>query len=84
MNKKVVIILTIITSVLTLISVAFRFGIPTFLLHRPRTIGIIGGADGPTSIYVTGSSSVEIITIVLALLSVAGILYMILSRKSQK
>lgn len=53
-------ILTIISAVITLISAAYSFLIPMFLWYKLQlntskasSIGIIGGADGPTAIYLT-------------------------------
>lgn len=48
-----------------------------------NTIGIIGGADGPTQVYVTGSSSGSVIPWIIAgaLLAAAVILVLVLRHR---
>jgi len=66
--------------------------IPVYLSYRLNieaskmdSIGIIGGADGPTTIFLTStSSSANSIIIVFALFSIAGIAYLVLNRKVMK
>ena len=79
---RVVTILTVITAVITIVSAAYEFLLPMFLsfaLHfdarEASSIGIIGGADGPTAIYITGHPPMRVITAVFASLTAAGILY---------
>ena len=79
---RAVAILTVITAVITIVSAAYEFLLPMFLsfaLHfdarEASSIGIIGGADGPTAIYITGHPPMRIITIVFASLTAAGVLY---------
>lgn len=88
---KVVTILTIITATITLISVVFSFLIPMYLSYKfhidtskAGSIGIIGGADGPTAIYVTSQSSLHLGTVIFALLTVFGIIYLIVAKKATK
>jgi len=78
---RAVTILTVITAVITIISAAYEYLLPVFLsfaLHfdarEASSIGIIGGADGPTAIYLTGQPPMRVITAVFASLTVAGIL----------
>jgi Na+-transporting methylmalonyl-CoA/oxaloacetate decarboxylase beta subunit len=78
---RVVTILTVITAVTTIISAAYEYLLPVFLslvLHfdarEASSIGIIGGADGPTAIYLTGQPPARVITAVFALLTATGIL----------
>ena len=89
--RKVIAILTIITTIITLINVGFNFLIPMYLSHKVynelgkgSTIGIIGGADGPTAIYLTSQSSSYISTIIFVLLSISGVLYLCFSKKTTK
>ncbi|MGE4283897.1 MAG: sodium ion-translocating decarboxylase subunit beta [Clostridia bacterium] len=88
---KSVTILTIITTVITLVSAAFDFLMSRYLSHKfhmdasnASSIGIIGGADGPTAIFVTGKASLHLITIIFGLFSIAGIVYRIFTRKTLK
>ena len=79
--KKVVTVLTIISMIITLISAVFNFVIPVYLSYKfhlnvgeASSIGIIGGADGPTSIYVASRNShTYLITVIFTVLSVAGL-----------
>ena len=78
---RVVTILTLITAIITIISAAYEYMLPVFLsfvLHydarEASSIGIIGGADGPTAIFLTGRPPVRVITAVFALITAAGII----------
>jgi Na+-transporting methylmalonyl-CoA/oxaloacetate decarboxylase beta subunit len=88
---KIVGILTIITTIITIISAVFNFLVPMYLEYKLHTdtnkaaaIGGIGGADGPTAIYVTNQSSANMIIVVFALLSITGIAYQIFAKKAAK
>ena len=48
------------------------------------SIAIIGGADGPTAIYISGDPTLTIIKIILALLIMAVILFLIFKKKPFK
>ena len=54
---RYVFLIVSILGALWLISLIFAAIWPGFSFAVPNSIGIIGGADGPTSIYVTSSSS---------------------------
>lgn len=89
--RKVVTILTIITTIVTLISTAFGVGIRLYLLYKynisankASSIGIIGGADGPTAIFISGIPFSHYLTIAFALLSAIGITYLIFIKRTQK
>ena len=72
--KKVVIILTIIATIMIFIN-----------SNKVDSVVIIGGADGPTAIYLSSRPSSTIIAIVVfALLSITGIFYVILRKKKHK
>lgn len=89
MNKeKVVGIITIISAIAALISEIFYFILPILLSHsfqptsdKPNSIGIIGGADGPTTIYIAHQPSLHLFTIIAAMITVAGIAYLFIKRK---
>lgn len=87
--RKLVIVLTVINIVMTLICVCTYFIIRIFLLYKLNndvakagTIGIIGGADGPTAIFITSKPSPYFTTVIFALLSIAGVLYLVFTRKA--
>jgi len=51
--------------------------------NNSDSITIIGGADGPTSIFISGSLPLTIIKVILMLL-IVGVLYIIINKKSRK
>jgi Na+-transporting methylmalonyl-CoA/oxaloacetate decarboxylase beta subunit len=88
---KIITILTVITAVITVISAAYEFLLPGFLSFVLRldakeasSIGIIGGADGPTAVYLTGQPPLRMITAVFALLTAAGTICRHLLLKEEK
>jgi Na+-transporting methylmalonyl-CoA/oxaloacetate decarboxylase beta subunit len=82
MKTKVVTTLTVIAAIITIISATYEFLLPMVLsvvlnfdTKDAVSVGIIGGADGPTAIYITGGAPQRLITTVFALITVAGIIY---------
>lgn len=45
------------------------------------TIGIIGGADGPTAIYLSNSKSFPLISVIFMSLTIIGIMYLLFTKK---
>ncbi|MTI47889.1 MAG: sodium ion-translocating decarboxylase subunit beta [Firmicutes bacterium] len=89
--RKAVTILTIIAIVMTVISVGINFLAPMYLSHKlvnevdkVSSVGIIGGADGPTAIYLTSQSFSYISTVIFALLSIVGLFCISLIKKTSK
>jgi Na+-transporting methylmalonyl-CoA/oxaloacetate decarboxylase beta subunit len=87
-KRRFILVLTIISTVITLICLTFQFLLPMFLTFLldidgkdAAAIGIIGGADGPTTIYVAGNQSLPLILLIFSVLTVAGIVYLIVNRK---
>jgi Na+-transporting methylmalonyl-CoA/oxaloacetate decarboxylase beta subunit len=88
---KAITIFTITCTIITIISAAFNFLLPIYLANRflidesnKSSIGIIGGADGPTSIYIANQSSLHLITLVPALLSILGFIYLFIAKKAER
>ncbi|MDD3174152.1 MAG: sodium ion-translocating decarboxylase subunit beta [Herbinix sp.] len=89
--KKVIFIITIICSLATIINIICYKLMPMYLSYKFKTdlrnasaIGIIGGADGPTSIYVTKSPEFFVLfPIIMALFSLFGIAYLIITRNKK-
>ncbi len=77
-STRIVMIFTIISTVITLVSVGF-----TLLMRRPEasSIGIIGGADGPTAVYVTSRLSPHVFTGIAGLISIVGMIYLFFNKK---
>ncbi|MBU5427587.1 sodium ion-translocating decarboxylase subunit beta [Tissierella pigra] len=89
--QKVVTIITIISIVITIISLGFNLILPKYLAYKLNgelgtvsSIGIIGGADGPTAVYITSQLSPYISTYIFLLVSIVGILYLFFTRKMVK
>ncbi|MGF7059508.1 sodium ion-translocating decarboxylase subunit beta [Brassicibacter mesophilus] len=88
---KVVTIFTIITAIITLSSAVFSLLIPLYLSYKLQkdlsgasSIGIIGGTDGPTAIFLASQPSSHLITFIFALLTIGGVVYLIYSKKAMK
>jgi len=74
-----------------MISLGFKYALLLYMRFKlsigsseATAIGIIGGADGPTVIYLAGNNGINIPIIALGLLSIAGIIYLILNREAVK
>lgn len=52
--------------------------------NNSNSIGIIGGADGPTAIFISGNPAAIVVTLILALLLILGVLFIIIKKKSHK
>lgn len=82
---------TVISIFITLITGGYDFILPLYYsikykmdLNGASSIGIIGGADGPTSILLTGNPYIYYIRALFALISIVGISYIILSKRNNK
>ncbi len=90
-TNKIIITLTAISIFIVLFSVGYEFLLPLYLsikyqvdLRGASSIGIIGGADGPTSIFVSNQQSFFLIGSIFALLSIAGIAYIIINKRKRR
>ncbi len=88
---KMVTTVTVISIFITLITGGYDFILPLYYsikykmdLNGASSIGIIGGADGPTSIILTGNPYFYYIRALFALISIIGISYIILSKKKKR
>lgn len=52
--------------------------------NNSNSIGIIGGADGPTSIIISGNPILSIITVIIILLLITVALYLIFKKRPRK
>jgi len=90
-KRRLIKIGTVITGSVAVMSLGVRYVIPLYLAYKfsiesgiSDTIGIIGGADGPTVIYYgiqPDTTLITIITIVFGLLSIPGIIYLVFNKK---
>ena len=88
---KAIAILTILCGLLTFISLFTSYLLSLYLSHKfnidtrdAGSIGIIGGADGPTAIYLSGQISSHWFTVVFTTLAILGIIYLIFAKNSVK
>lgn len=93
-QRIIAIVLTAVTTIITIVSASWKFIICMYLQYKfqisaddyasTSSIGIIGGADGPTAIFISGKQDLDITTFIFALLSVVGIIYLILTSKRNR
>lgn len=90
--RKLILALTIVNAVLALVSVFSDYLIRMLLAYKIKsevhssaakagTIGVIGGADGPTVVFISGKPTPYVAAIIFAVHAVAGIIYLVLTRK---
>lgn len=85
--RKIVIILTVFCAAAAAFGILYEYLLPLYLSYKlnkdlrdASAIGIIGGADGPTTIYLSGSVSPGI-TAVFAVFAVIGIAYLVITKR---
>ena len=76
--KKLLIAVIIVLAVALLIFLAFGLS-----MQNKASVGIIGGADGPTAIFVTGSV-LTTLTPVIAIILIAAVVIGIVLHKKKK
>ncbi|CUH91640.1 hypothetical protein [Herbinix luporum] len=88
-SKKPIKIFTLVCIIITVVSATINFLLPLLSLYKFKihlnaynSIGIIGGADGPTSVFVAYNSSPYLLTIIFGILSILGVVYLFITRKS--
>lgn len=86
-STKVITIFTIIFGIMALICGFFSFILPhhlsSFVNKTANDVGsveVIGGADGPTAIFLSGSTSFHWFFVIFALLTVLGITYIVTTK----
>ncbi len=85
--RKIIIISTVFFGAAAAIGISYEYLLPLYLSYKLNTdlsdassIGIIGGADGPTAIFISGSVSPEIPAIC-AVIAAMGIAYLIIAKR---
>ncbi|TAH63656.1 MAG: hypothetical protein EWM50_01945 [Gottschalkiaceae bacterium] len=53
-------------------------------VNNASSIGIIGGADGPTAIFIASQPSFNLAIGIFSLLTIAGIIYLFIVKRSMK
>ena len=85
--KHIALGLTILSGVACLLIYGGPFVIGKLLLAKPNdvgTIGIIGGADGPTAIFVTSESRPCFLALVVFVISLFSWLFLLCKAKKEK
>jgi len=94
-STKIITVLTVVFAIIAFLGILSRlllkwflsnkFNVSTKSIKDASSIGIIGGADGPTSIILSSSNhSTLFMTIISGILAVIGIIYLIRTKKSSK
>lgn len=88
---KMITIFTVICALVAFISLFSSYLLSLYLSHKfnidtrdAGSIGIIGGADGPTAVYLSGQISSHWFTVVFTTLAILGIIYLIFAKNSVK
>ncbi|HHX62233.1 MAG TPA: sodium ion-translocating decarboxylase subunit beta [Epulopiscium sp.] len=77
---KIVVIIMIAFMLITLVWMGFNLLIPP----EAKSIGIIGGVDGPTSIFITSSLSLNVFTGIFGVILITGLVYLFFTKKPKK
>lgn len=90
-KHKVIKTITIISLIITMVSVVVNFVVPIIKFNQFNmelasggSVGVIGGADGPTSVFIAGKAPYHIITIIFGVISVIGIIYLLVHKYLKK
>ena len=90
-RHKVIKIITIISLIITMISGLVNFVVPLIKFNQfnmnlasASSVGIIGGADGPTSVFIATKVPYHIITIIFGVISVIGVMYLLVHQYLKK
>ena len=88
--NKFVFVFTVICVTAVVMSASYNYLLPLYLSYKfnedfrgASSIGIIGGADGPTSIYLS-SFLPSNITAIFALFATVGIIYLVIAKRKNK
>jgi len=91
LKVRVITIFTVICALVTIFSAFSSPLLSLFLSHKfnvdtrdAASIGIIGGADGPTAIFISGQSYSHLLTFIFALLTILGIIYLVAIKYNNK
>lgn len=87
-SNIIVKVITLICVLITVISGVINYLLPLIInkhkinMKNSSAVGIIGGADGPTSIFISTIPSSRNITLIFGILSLIGTGYLLIKRKS--
>lgn len=88
---NVITILTIICALITFIGGFFGYILPLYLSCKSNTyinnvdsLDVIGGADGPTAIFISSQFPFHLLTAIFGLLTIIGIMYVVITKYKEK
>lgn len=91
MLTRIIRALTIICALTTLFSVFSKSLLKLYFSYKFNTdikdasaVGIIGGSDGPTEIFIGNQSTTHWVPVIFAILTGLGVVYLIVDRRSNK
>jgi Na+-transporting methylmalonyl-CoA/oxaloacetate decarboxylase beta subunit len=89
-RKRIVKIITVLSMLAAIIGFSYKYLLILYMSYKfhsdlsdAASIGVIGGADGPTTIFIAGSRNYIIVPVIFTLISIAGALYLIVTRKKK-
>ena len=90
-RHKVIKAITIISLIITMVSGLVNFVVPLIKFNQfnmnlasASSVGVIGGADGPTSVFIVGERPYHIIAIIFGVISVIGMIYLLVHKYLKK
>ena len=91
LKRKAIIIVTVLSILISLFQTVYKFLLPIYLSYKfdfelsdASAIGIIGAADGPTSIIVAGSQLNNFFSVIPPIISIIGVIYLIKTNRKRK
>ena len=85
--SKIILIITVVSAIIALLAGVWEYLLPMYLLYKYNenensSIGIIGGADGPTAIFVTSRLSYSLsITSIFLVITILGIITLLFIKR---
>jgi len=87
---KGITVFTVLCALIAFIGVFADFLLPLYLSYKynvntrdASSIGIIGGADGPTAVFISGQFPFRLFTIIFVLLAILGMVYLLINKYSK-
>jgi Na+-transporting methylmalonyl-CoA/oxaloacetate decarboxylase beta subunit len=88
---KVIAVLTITFALIAFIAGFFSYILPFYLSYKSNmyinnvdSVDVIGGADGPTAIFISSQFPFHLLTAIFGLLTIIGIMYVVITKYKEK
>lgn len=83
-GRTIVFIITALAGIISIMELCMLF-IPIIkVLPDASAVGVIGGADGPTAIFVAGSKLAFVVPVIPFICMVAGVVYLAVTKKKRQ